>query len=299
MQYYTEINSYHDKHRCAVTLGKFDSLHKGHMKLVHNVQKYAKENDLKSMVFAFDMGKDTLLTNEERRKYLEDKVDFMIECPFTEEIKQMEAEAFIEEILVNKLHALYIVVGTDFRFGYGARGDVNMLKTYAQHGKFHLDVVQKEAYRGRPISSTYIRETLQKGEIALSNQLLGYNYSMSGVVEHGKQLGRTLGFPTMNVAPKDRKIMPKAGVYACRILIDDVWYNGIGNVGVKPTVTDEKRILVEVYVFDYEGDAYGQKVMIEFCSFERPETKFDSIDELKRQVNNDIRYGKEYFNSIK
>ncbi len=296
MQYYTEINSYNDDRRCAVTLGKFDSLHKGHMKLIHNVQKYAKMEKLSSVVFAFDMGKDTLLTNTERKKYLEGQVEYMIECPFTEDIRHMEAETFIEEILVNKLHALYIVVGTDFRFGYGARGDVTMLKKYAHRGNYHLDIEEKETYHGREISSTYIRETLKNGDMALANQLLGYKYCMSGVVEHGKQLGRTLGFPTMNVAPTDRKIMPKAGVYACRIKIDELWYEGIGNVGVKPTVTDEKRLLVEVYAFNYEGDAYGKEVTVEFCSFERPETKFESIDQLKEQVDNDIRFGKEYFN---
>ncbi len=299
MQYYTEITSYNEKEKCAVTLGKFDSLHKGHMKLISNVQKYANKNHVKSVVFAFDMGKNTLLTNEERKERLNNQIDYMIECPFTEEIRKMEAEVFVEEILIKKLHASYVVVGTDFRFGHEARGDVKMLDTYAQRGAFQIDVIEKETYQGKQISSTYIRESLQKGEIALANNMLGYAYGVSGVVEHGRQLGRTLGFPTMNVAPQNRKIMPKAGVYTCRIQIENQWYDGIGNVGIKPTVTNEKKMLVEVYVFDYKEDTYGQKVIIEFYSFERPEKKFNSLDELKRQVDNDIRYGKEYFACLK
>lgn len=295
MQYYTKITSYNEKHQCAVTLGKFDSLHKGHMKLISNVQKYAHKNNVKSVVFAFDMGKDSLLTNEERKEHLRDKVDYVIECPFTEEIKQMEAEVFVEEILIKRLHASYIVVGTDFHFGHEARGDVKLLEAYAKSGAFKVDVMEKETYQGKQISSTYIREALQHGEITLANRMLGYNYGLSGVVEHGKQLGRTLGFPTMNVTPHNRKIMPKAGVYTCKIQIENKWYEGIGNVGIKPTVTNEKKMLVEVYVFSYNEENYGKKVIIEFDSFERPEKKFNSIEELKRQVDDDIRYGKEYF----
>ncbi len=293
MRYYTEISSYNDNQRCAVTLGKFDSLHRGHMKLISDVQKYARDHKMKSVVFAFDMGKRSLLTNEERKERLEDVVDYMIECPFTEEIRRMDAQLFVEEVLIKKLHASYIAVGTDFRFGHEARGDIKMLETYAKHGAFELNVIEKETDQGKPISSTYIRETLKNGEITLANQMLGYKYGLSGVVEYGRQLGRTLGFPTMNVAPDDRKIMPKAGVYRCKIQIDNEWYEGIGNVGIKPTVTNEKKMLVEVYVFDYNKEAYGKRVVIEFDSFERPEKKFDSIEELKKQVNYDIRKFKE------
>ena len=148
------------------------------------------------------------------------------------------------------------------------------------------------------ISSSYIREALSRGEVELAGELLGYPYEMSGVVEHGRRLGRTLGFPTMNIEPREHKILPRFGVYACRVQIDGKWYDAIGNAGIKPTVTNEHKRLLEVFVFGYEGDTYGKEIRVQFCTFERPETKFDSVEELKNQVMRDIRFGEEYFGKI-
>lgn len=297
MQYYTDINSYQGLEKTAITLGKFDSLHRGHQRLVQSIQSYAKKKNVKSVVFAFDINKETLLTNQERRNHLETQVDCMIQCPFTKEIREMEAEAFIEKILVEKLHASYIVVGTDFHFGHKKRGNVEMLAQYAEKYHYQLDVLDKELFQGREISSTYIRAALADGDVELANLLLGYPYHMSGVVEHGRRLGRTLGFPTMNIIPADRKIIPRYGVYTCKICIDGEVFTGIGNVGMRPTVTEEKRVLLEVFVFEYDGDAYGKNITVEFCAFERPEKKFDSIEEMKRQVDLDIAFGREYFHN--
>ncbi len=297
MQYYTDINSYQGLERTAVTLGKFDSLHRGHQRLVQSIQSYAKKKNVKSVVFAFDINKETLLTNQERRNHLETQVDCMIQCPFTKEIREMEAEAFIEKFLVEKLHASYIVVGTDFHFGHRKRGNVGMLARYAEKYHYQLDVLDKELFQGREISSTYVRAALADGDVELANLLLGYPYHMSGVVEHGQRLGTTLGFPTMNIIPADRKIVPRYGVYTCKIWIDGEVFTGIGNVGMRPTVTEEKRVLLEVFVFEYDGDAYGKNITVEFCAFERPEKKFDSIEEMKRQVDLDITLGREYFHN--
>lgn len=295
MQYYTEISACHWPNKSAVTLGKFDSLHRGHQKLISRVREVAQKENLKSVVFAFDMKKDTLLTNEERRIHLENQVDCMLECSFTKEIQEMPAECFIEDVLVQKLHAAYIVVGRDFRFGYQKKGDPQMLEHYAKIYGYAVEVIDKETYGGREISSTYIRETLQSGDIELANTLLGYAYHITGIVQHGKKLGRTLGFPTMNIHQKKRKIVPRFGVYACKVYLDGGMYNGIGNVGMKPTVTEKNEVLTEVFVFDYKGDAYGKKIAVEFYDFERPEMKFASVEELKEQVNADIAYGKNYF----
>ena len=170
-----------------------------------------------------------------------------------------------------------------------------MLKQYAKRYGYELEIVEKAVYRKREISSTYIREALKAGNVELAEKLLGYRYRTEGVVEHGQKLGRTLGFPTLNVAWKPEKAAPRFGVYACRVKMDGPWYCGIGNLGIKPTVTDAKRILTEVYVFDYKGDAYGKYVEIEFCAFERPESRFASLEELKTQVDRDILFGMEYF----
>ena len=294
MQYIKGLDAFDGRNQTAVTLGKFDGLHRGHQKLLNRIMKYAQKEDCDSVVCAFDMDRDCLMTNEERRAFLEDKVDYLIEIPFTREMMEMEAEKFIDEILHKKLHASHIVVGTDFNFGHKKRGNHQMLEKYAAKYGYTVDVVEKAYYKDREISSTYIRELLLDGNIPLANKLLGYPYEITSVVEHGQQLGRTLGFPTMNLAPQEKKILPKYGVYACRVLVDGVWYGGVGNAGVKPTVAQEKRRLFEVYVYGYEGDAYGKTATVQILEFERPETKFHSVEELKDRVMKDMRYGEEY-----
>ena len=295
MRYVTDLSRYQTENKTAVTLGKFDGLHRGHQELIRRIKQYADEEQVESVVFAFDMGREALMTQKEKRAHLENKIDTLIICPFTREIREMKAEEFIEKILVQQLHASYIAVGTDFHFGHQKRGDIHMLQHYAKQYGYRLEVVEKAVYRNREISSTYIREALGNGNVELAEELLGYRYRTDGVVEHGRQLGRTLGFPTLNVAWQQEKTAPRFGVYACRVQMDGIWYHGIGNLGIKPTVTEEKRLLTEVYVFDYQGDAYGKHVEIEFCAFERPESKFSSLEELKKQVDRDLLFGMEYF----
>lgn len=295
MKYITGIQSYHGTKKTAVTMGKFDGLHRGHQKLVDKIREYASD-DCESVLCAFDMHRDAIMTNRERREHLEGKIDWLIDCPFTKDLKNMEAEDFIRDILCGKLGAAYIAVGRDFVFGHDKRGSVKMLEAFAGEYGYTLDVIEKERYHDIVISSTYIRDALAQGDVELAEKLLGYPYELTGIVQHGQQLGRTLGFPTMNIEPEAQKIMPRYGVYACRVKIDGTWYNGVGNAGVKPTVTDERRRLLEVYVYGYEGDAYGKEVTARFCGFERPEVKFGSVDELKEQVMKDMQYGIDFFN---
>ncbi len=294
MKYITGIGSYHGTKKTAVTMGKFDGLHRGHQKLVDKIRSYASD-ECDSVLCAFDMHRDAIMTNRERREHLEGKIDWLIDCPFTETLRNMEAEDFIRDILCAGLNAAHIVVGRDFVFGHNKRGSVEMLERYAPRYGYTVDVVEKERYGDMIISSTYIRDALAQGDVRLAEQLLGYPYELTGPVRHGKQLGRTLGFPTMNVEPEAQKILPRYGVYACRVKIDGEWYNGVGNAGVKPTVTDERRRLFEVYVYGYEGDAYGKEVTVRFCGFERPEVKFGSVEELREQVMKDMQYGIDFF----
>lgn len=295
MNYITGIEKYNGTKKTAVTMGKFDGLHRGHQKLVDRIRGYASD-ECDSVLCAFDMHRDAIMTNRERREHLDGKIDWLIDCPFTEQLRNMEAEDFIRDILFGKLNAAHVVVGNDFVFGHEKRGSVAMLEKYAAEYGYTVDVVEKERYQDMIISSTYIRDALAQGDVQLAERLLGYPYELTGPVRHGKQLGRTLGFPTMNIEPEAQKILPRYGVYACRVKIDGKWYNGVGNAGVKPTVTDERRRLFEVYVYGYEGDAYGKEVTARFCGFERPEVKFGSVEELKEQVMKDMQYGSEFFN---
>lgn len=294
MEYITGIEQYSGTGKTALTLGKFDGLHKGHQKLIDKIRSYSDKN-CKSVLCAFDMHRESLMTKQERRKHLEGKIDCLIDYPFTKELREMEAEVFVKKILCEKLHAAHIVVGNDFAFGHGKRGNAEMLEMFSKKEGYTLDVIEKERHDHIVISSTYIRDVLSQGNVTLAAELLGYRYAVTGIVRHGRQLGRTLGFPTMNVEPDEEKILPRFGVYVCRINVDGRWYNGIGNVGVKPTVTEEHKRLVEVFVYDYEGDAYGKEITVQFCDFERPEIRFSSIDELKEQVVKDLCYGKDYF----
>ena len=304
MDYIREIQAYQCEKESAVTLGKFDGLHRGHQKLIQKICEKKEKFHVKTIVFAFDMNpffrqkglvRKGITTNEERKERLSQVVDVLVECPFDERISPMTAEDFIEKILVQTFHAKYIVVGTDFRFGFEKKGDVAMLAAYAEKNGYELTVVSKEMFGNREISSTYIREELEKGHMENVNQMLGYPYTISGMVEHGKQLGRTLGFPTLNVHPSDEKMLPPKGVYMTNTFVDVQIYHGLSNVGFKPTVADEHRMLIETFLFDYNGNAYGKEVRTQLLHYKRPEQKFDSVDELKAQIDTDIDYARDYF----
>lgn len=296
MQYIKGLEHYDNVRETAVTFGKFDGLHTGHQKLVRMVKDLEMKEDVDSVVCAFDMNsRHILMSKNERELHLRDEVDYLVDCPFTEEFRNISAEDFICDIIKGVFHAAYVVVGTDFHFGCGKCGDIHMLAEYQEQYGYQLIVVEKERYENRVISSSYIREILKEGNIPVANRLLGYSYRISGIVEHGKQIGRELGFPTMNVVWPERKIVPPYGVYLCSICIEGKRYNGIANIGVKPTVSDEERVLIESFLFEYQGDAYGQEVVIDLVEFVRPEQKFSGKDELKANVERDIAYGKKYF----
>lgn len=207
----------------------------------------------------------------------------------------MEPEAFVREILVKRLQAKYLAVGTDFRFGYQRRGDYRLLQQMGKTYGFEVEVVEKACYQGREISSTYIREELEKGNMELVNQLLGYAYSVTGEVLHGRKIGRTLGLPTVNLMPEEQKLLPPNGVYATRTLIAGEVFEGITNIGYKPTVGGETRKGVETYLFDLDRELYGEELTVRFYGYARPEQKFASLEELKAQIEQDVEWGRNYF----
>lgn len=307
MQYINRLSDYESRSEAAVTFGKFDGLHTGHQKLVEQVQRLGKDQGLASIVCAFDMQPlwkrtqktpQMLMTGKERLRQLSGKVDVLMECPFTLEFSRIHAEEFIRDIVCRRLHAKFVVVGTDFQFGYEKQGDIHVLLQFAKTYGYELIVIEKERYEDRVISSTYIKELLRGGELPLANQLLGYSYGITGQVEHGKKLGRTLGFPTLNVAWPEYKLVPPRGVYLSNIQVDGQWFHGISNIGVKPTVSKEERVLIESFLFGYDGDAYGKEATIKLLAFRRPERVFGSVLELKACIDRDIEYGKHFFANV-
>ncbi len=280
----------------AVSLGKFDGLHQGHRLLVDRILN-KKQDGLASLIFTFDFGERPALTlPEERRELLRRAhVDYLVECPFVPALSHMEPEDFVRKILLERLHAKYLAVGTDFRFGYQRRGDYRLLQEMSKADGFQVDVVEKACWQGREISSTYIREELEQGHMEQVNQLLGYAYSVTGEVLHGRQIGRTLGMPTTNLLPKEQKLLPPNGVYATRTVIAGEVFEGITNIGYKPTVGGETRKGVETYLFDLDRNLYGEIIQVQFYGFERPERRFSGLETLKAQIESDVAWGREFF----
>lgn len=303
MIYTTQVPHLEKKVRSSVTLGKFDGLHRGHQKLINLIRREQGEKN-RSVIFTFDVSPRSyilhsppkyLLTYEERRELAENLgVDILAECPFTEALMHMEPEDFVKEYLAERLHARYLAVGPDFRFGYQRRGTPELLKELGRTYGFRTEIVEKEKYKGRDISSTFVREELEKGHIEEVNQLLGYTYFTKGEIVHGRQLGRTIGIPTANLIPPVIKKLPPNGVYITESLIQGKTYQGITNIGYKPTVK-ENFLGVETYLFSCNADLYGQEAEVRFYRYLRPEIKFSSLEELKCQMLKDIEEGKSYF----
>lgn len=296
MIYTTEIPHLKSPFRSAVTLGKFDGLHRGHQKLIQCIQSHKKEH-YKTVIFTFDVPPRShmlhtppkfLLTYEERRELAQNfGADILAECPFTDELMHMEPEQFVKEYLVDRLHVGFLAVGPDFRFGHGRRGTPQMLSELGEIYDFQVEVLEKEKDGSRDISSTYVREELEKGNIEKVNHLLGYTYFTRGEIVHGRQLGRTIGIPTANLIPPDMKKFPPNGVYVTESLIGGKLYQGVTNVGYKPTVK-ENFLGVETYLFCCDEDLYGQEAEVRFYHYLRPETKFASLGELKQQLDKDV-----------
>lgn len=303
MIYTTQVPHLEKEVRSSVTLGKFDGLHRGHQKLINLIRREQGGKN-RSVIFTFDVSPRSyilhsppkyLLTYEERRELAENLgVDILAECPFTEALMHMEPEDFVKEYLAERLHARYLAVGPDFRFGYQRRGTPELLKELGRTYGFRTEIVEKEKYKGRDISSTFVREELEKGHIEEVNQLLGYTYFTKGEIVHGRQLGRTIGIPTANLIPPVIKKLPPNGVYITESLIQGKTYQGITNVGYKPTVK-ENFLGVETYLFSCNADLYGQEAEVRFYRYLRPEIKFSSLEELKCQMLKDIEEGKSYF----
>lgn len=276
----------------AVTIGKFDGVHRGHRKLLETVLG-KKEQGLTSCMVSFFLepkdGRTTIYSKEEQKKLVSAlDVDVLAQFTLDEALRSLSAERFVKEVLCETLHAKVVVTGEDFRFGKDRAGDVKLLQALSERFGYETICVPKVELGGGRVSSTRIRELLSRGAVEDAGELLGQPYFVQGEVVHGKKLGRTLGFPTMNVLPPAEKLLPAYGVYITRTWLDGTWYRGITNVGLRPTVKDEKKVSVETYLVEYTGELYGETVTTEFLRFVRPERKFDSVEALKEAVQRDI-----------
>ncbi|MDK2809127.1 MAG: riboflavin kinase / adenylyltransferase [Clostridiales bacterium] len=290
--------------KSAVCLGKFDGVHIGHRELIRAAVERKKQG-LRAVIFTFLMNPRVLngdkelrliYTEEEKRQIMEEAgADVLVSYPFDQAMFSMEPERFVSDVLLEKMDTKVLIVGRDFHFGHNRTGDVILLEKLSKQYGFELITFDKVMYEGVAVSSTRIRHAIAEGSMEKVNQMLGKPYRIMGEVIHGRKLGRTLGIPTINMLPEEVKLLPPNGVYASKIWIQGVAFYGISNIGVKPTVGAEKRRLMETYIFDYSGDLYGEYLKVDLYQFERPEVKFDSIEELKVQMLKDEQYGRAYF----
>lgn len=288
----------------TVILGNFDGLHRGHQQLINLGRQIADSHQEELAVFTFypqiqqyfDKNFCYLLTEQQKnRGFQKLKVDWIESMPFTEEIATLSPEAFVENILVKKLHARHAVVGFNFSFGYKGAGNPQLLRELGARYGIEVTVMEPCYADGEVVSSSAIRKYLQAGDIEKANALLGYAYSIEGPVVRGNEIGRTIGFPTANILPAKEILLPAKGVYAARTWVEGQCYDGILNIGMRPTIAHSIGLNIEVNLFDFDRDIYGQVIRSEVHYFLRPETKFDGLDGLKAQLEKDKQHTEKLF----
>ncbi|MCI8371055.1 MAG: riboflavin biosynthesis protein RibF [Lachnospiraceae bacterium] len=289
--------------KTAVAIGKFEGLHLGHQKLIRKIVEKQQVGFVPvAFTFAvspriyFGQDQGMLFTKEERRRVFESwNLACLMECPFTKELASMEAETFVEDILLDKLHTGYLAVGRDFCFGRERRGNTRLLQNYASQGLFQLEILDKKCEGTREISSTRIREQLKNGQLSDVNRMLGFSFFIEGMVTEGNRLGRTWGIPTANLCVKESKLLPPNGVYFSRVKWKGNYYISITNLGNKPTIGKGYAKGAETYLYDFDGDLYGETICVELLSFHRAEQRFDSLEDLVGRLRLDLEEGRKYF----
>jgi riboflavin kinase / FMN adenylyltransferase len=285
-----------------ITLGNFDGLHLGHQELIRQIILRAEETASLSMVVTFrphplkilapDRCPPLISIYEEKIRLIEELgIDVLVKIPFTLDFSAMGPRDFVRNVLVDLLGAKEIFVGYNYRFGKGRKGDIGLLRELGQELGFLVREIEQVSLNNEVISSTRIRQLLQKGEVEHAAKLLGREYALSGIVVKGDGRGRGLGFPTANIAPR-HAIVPSNGVYAVRLFVRDKFYDGIVNIGMRPTFA-RNSLAIEVHIFDFDEDLYGEEVTLYFIRKIREEKKFQNAEALIRQIRIDAGTARE------
>lgn len=289
----------------VITIGTFDGVHLGHQKIINRLLEIKKHENLETLLFTFDphprkvlentsdkknnVGIKLITTTEEKITLLKKfGIDNLLIYPFSKEFSVMQSQHYISDILVSALKTKKIVIGYDHRFGSNRDGNIDTLKQFAPIYNFEVEEIPVQEINQLNISSTLIRKSIENGEIETANEYLGYSFFITGKVIEGKKLGRTIGYPTANLHIENTdKIIPKIGVYAVRINIDNASYKGMLNIGVNPTTDKDDAIKIEVNIFDFNTDIYGKTISIEFVKRLRDELKFTNLEELTLALHQD------------
>lgn len=303
MKIFRSINDFKttDNKKTIVTLGTFDGVHIGHKKIIEKLILNASIHGCESLILTFfphprmvlqEKSEIMLLNTLDEKIQLLEKtgLDNLIIHPFDESFSRLTAEEFVAEILIGKFNIHKIIIGHDHRFGRNRTADINDLTLFGKQYGFEVEQISAQEIDAVAVSSTKIRTALNNGNINLANLFLGYNYCLSGTVVKGKQLGRTIGYPTANIKiDQDYKLLPKIGAYAIKSTIENQTVFGMMNIGHNPTL-GENSLTVEVHFFDFDTDLYGQTIDISVIGFLRDEQKFGSLDLLKDQLFKDRQH---------
>lgn len=302
MQIIENTTEFQLKNKSAVALGKFDGIHLGHRRLLERVLEQ-KKRGLSTVVFTFDtsaasfFGGETkeLSTREEKREaFARLGLDVLIEFPLNRETAATEPADFVADYLAGQMRTAYLCAGHDISFGKGGAGDYMLLAALSEIYGYQVELIEKVRVDGEEVSSTRVRQAVRTGEMEKVSAMLGAPYRVSGKVVHGRQLGRKLGMPTANLLPDERKLLPPNGVYYSRAKIGEKTYRGISNVGYKPTVSEERVMGVETYLYDFSGEVYDRDMTVELLAFRRQERAFESVEALRRQIASDVEAGRNF-----
>jgi riboflavin kinase/FMN adenylyltransferase len=301
MKVYHSLESYHKGHKGAVaTIGTFDGVHHGHRKILAQLRAAAGKIGAESVVISFhphprlvlfpdDNPMKLLQTLEERiEAFASTGIDKLLLIPFTREFSRWTSERFIQDILVDTVGIQRIVIGYDHHFGKNRTGGIRELEDAGRQFGFEVEEIPAQQIDKANVSSTKIRQALDMGDIRTANRFLTYPYPVSGEVVHGEKMGRTLGYPTANIALQDpQKLIPAQGVYLCRVLVDGKPYHGMANIGKKPTVGNDFPLGLEVNIFDFSGDVYGKHLTVQFLEWIREDRKFGDLQSLIQAIDQD------------
>lgn len=286
-----------------MAIGKFDGIHLGHQKLLRCILEQ-KGQGRKAVAFTFDpppaalfgfsQDKELMTREEKRAAFGEMGIDVLVEFPLTYETAAILPEDFVAGTLVGKLRAAYLAAGTDVSFGDKGKGDAALLHAMAGKYGYEVHIIEKVCYNGKAVSSTGVREAVEQGRMEEAACLLGSPYEIRGTVLHGNRFGRTIGMPTVNLIPPREKLLPPNGVYYSQVELEGRRLAGITNIGYKPTVSEERRMGVETYIYGFGREIYGAGIKVSLLGFKRPEMKFRGTEELKRQMVRDIEEGRQY-----
>ena len=298
MKIVNSIKSFNANKPTIVTIGTFDGVHLGHKKILEKIVENAHSQNCESLVLTFFPHPRTILqadsemkqlnTLAEKTNLLEDIViDHLVIHPFDATFSRLTAEEFVKQVLVDTFKIKKIIIGHDHRFGRNRAANIDDLIEFGNKFGFEVEEISAKEINEVSISSTKIRNALTEGNIELANNYLGYYYSLTGIVSKGKQLGRTIGFPTANIKiVEEYKLIPQNGVYIVQINLDGITYYGMMNIGTRPTV-DGTTQTIEIHFFDFNKDIYNQKITVSLLKWMRSEQKFETVDALKKQLNKD------------